>query len=202
MNLVPRAKRLLDLLSREPSDPAQDRQDLASILFATVVRSADCGGNHPAEGAIDVNSTLRFLDDTLTLVEKARAYVGIPCSTGGARTLEQHEFQKALRFCKRSFSNKKYFMANKTLARHIQERDKYPNKFTRAEKNHIHTDRRGAFKSWEKRLLGHAPLLHAVLRHGLFDTRDMGEFMVAYTQLKKESRDDVVAAKARELCCV
>ena len=90
-------------------------------------------------------------------------------------------------------------MTNKTLARRIQERDKYPDKFTRAEKNNIHTNRRGAFKSWEKSLLGNVPLLHAVLRHGLFDTRDMGEFMVAYTQLKKESRDDVVATKTREL---
>ena len=78
VNLVPLAKRLLDLLSREPSGPAQDRQDLASLLFATVLRSTDRGGKHPAEGAIDVNSTLRVLDDALMLVEKARAYVGIP----------------------------------------------------------------------------------------------------------------------------
>ena len=88
-------------------------------------------------------------------------------------------------------------MTNEILARRIQQRDKHPDELTGAEKKNLYVHRRGALKLWERSLLGDVPLLHDVLRHGLVASKDCGELMSLYLQLRNTVH--YVGATFREL---
>ena len=59
-------------------------------------------------------------------------------------------------------------------------------------------DRRGAFKTWKRSLLGNHAFLMAVLRNGFFDITSQQELMVAVLQEQSNSGGDHPAEHDRE----
>ena len=97
------------------------------------------------------------------LVRRARAHVGC---LDDSTTLVSDEFKVALEYLQQEFENN--FMHNSDLAQRIRDFKEHPERLSRTEKDKVRSHRHGAFKSWQRRLLGDNDLLHHTLRHGIF----------------------------------
>ena len=207
-SLTSRTEHLLKLLQT----PAQS--SLAQVLLFPVVRKQRKKDEFHESGPVDMSSTLKLLDDALTLVQDARHHAGHETDD---TPLSTTEFKKALDYLQAIFEAK--MMTNKKLQAYIRILDqnlsrttpKYPDApwstsmviFNRETKQKIGSARRSAFKAWKWTLMGNTHFLHAVMRRGIFQLQDQQELVRALLEAKESSVDehhaDDVAASYRVL---
>ena len=140
--------------------------------------------NSAYTGAIDIDETVRTLDDSFKLLKQARAEAGVYASN---RTLDQKEMGEAIGWLKQRFID--YFMTNETLYNRVQSAQ--IDVLTGKEKQQLIKDIRGPFKSWMRSLLGNCEFCMAVLRQGYFDSEQQQELLHACLQERAENKKEV-----------
>ena len=135
-------------------------------------------------GAIDVDATLKTLDDSFNLLKQARAQAGVYQSN---KSLEKHEFQVAHDWLRQRFID--YFMENDELYNrvHSAAADDLKGKA----KQQLLKAIRGPFRVWKRSLVGNYEFCMAVLRNGFFDSQTQQELLQAVLQERTEKKDEV-----------
>ena len=113
------------------------------------------------------------MNEAFDIVKRARNQVGE--SSDGRLTNEQYD--KALEWMQHQVFEGT-FMTSQSIKRRISQAEDLKG----AAKKKLHSDRRGAFKTWKWQLLGSPALLHMVLCHGIFDAGEQRRFLLAYEQ--------------------
>ena len=98
-------------------------------------------------------------------------------------TLIEGEMKCALDFLQTNFESD--FMLNENLKTLIALFKRNPDALSRKEKESLRNTRRGAFRIWKTSLFGDYYFLHAVLRHGLFDTENQQALQTALVEEKR-----------------
>ncbi len=134
-------------------------------------------------GVIDVDATLKTLDDSFNLLKQARAQAGVYQSN---RTLEKHEFQVAHDWLHKRFRD--YFIENEDLNNRVHAAA--ANDLKGKQKQALLKETRGAFKVWKRSLVGNHEFLMAVLRHGYFDAKTQQDLLQAVLQERSKKNDE------------
>ena len=134
-------------------------------------------------GAIDIDATLRALDDSFKLLKQARAYAGV---YQNKRPLDKKEMGDAIGWLRQRFMN--YFMENEVLYNRVQSAAS--DALMGKAKNKLRKDIRGPFKVWLHSLVGNTEFCMAVLRNGYFDSQQQLDLLHAVLQERAEREEE------------
>ena len=153
------------------------RQRLENTLHQR--SSSKPGSTHEIVGPSHREITLGR-EHSFSLLREARAHAG---HMKDSTTLIEGEMKCALDFLQTNFESD--FMLNENLKTLIALFKRNPDALSRKEKESLRKTRRGAFRIWKTSLFGDYYFLHAVLRHGLFDTENQQALQTALVEEKR-----------------
>ena len=138
------------------------------------------------EGPVDIYETARLLHMALDITREVRAHVG---ACGQDSSLSDQQRETAFKFLKEEIFATRY-MRNEKLKADFLAFQENPKEFWGAARTKIQQGVRNACKAWVHGLMGNTALFNAILKHGMYDFKSQREFMLAFHQLKDESRRD------------
>ena len=157
-----------------------DKILLAHIKLRPVVSSSS---KPDYTGAIDVDATLKMLDNSFKLLKHARAQAGVHRDK---KSLDDKEFQVAHDWLSQTF--KDYFIENDEL--YYRVNNARVDNLTGKQKKNLKDATRGAFRTWKRSLVGKYEFLMAVLRNGLFDSQSQQDLLLAVLQERSQHKGE------------
>ena len=115
----------------------------------------------------------------LDIAHEVRAHVGVTIAN---KCLSRHQYATAMRFLRHDVFEKKY-MRNQLLRAEIQAYESYPDSFNLQAEQELRESRDPAYNAWVHDLMGDTALFLAVVKHGLYDTKEHDDFKFLYHQL-------------------